>query len=194
MKHNTKIIISVLVIISIVTLYIGGIKTYTSYEAAVDEEMNVDIAQWNIYIDGENITSASKSIKVSNIEWNSDHTREGKVAPGSRGVVKVEIVPKTDVAMEYKISYVDHTMDNDIVLTVKSISLEGDNYIKDSENTFSGIIPLEQIISGKKLYLTIEVEWINDEANNEADSNIAINGGQANYLSLVLDAKQYMGE
>lgn len=193
MKNNTKTLLCFLAIISIITLYLGGIKTYTSYEAAVEEDMNVDIAQWNIFIDGENVTSATKEMKIQNVEWVGDHTRDGKVAPGSKGIVKVEIVPQTEVAMEYRISYVDHTMDPNIILTVNSISLEGDNYIKDSDNSFTGIISLEQIMSGKKMTLTIDVEWVNDEANNEVDSNIAINGGEANYLSLVLDTKQYMG-
>lgn len=193
MKNNTKTLLCFLAIISIITLYLGGIKTYTSYEAAVEEDMNVDIAQWNIFIDGENVTSDTKEMKIQNVEWVGAHTRDGKVAPGSKGIVKVEIVPQTEVAMEYRISYVDHTMDPNIILTVNSISLEGDNYIKDSDNSFTGIISLEQIMSGKKMTLTIDVEWVNDEANNEVDSNIAINGGEANYLSLVLDAKQYMG-
>lgn len=194
MKNNTKLLLCILVVFSIVALYFGGKKTYTAYESMVDENMNIDIAQWNILVDGENITSDTKSISLKNIEWDSEHTREGRVAPGSRGIVKVEIIPQSDVSMEYKISYKDHNMDPNIILTVNSISLDGDDYIKDSDNSFSGIIPLEQIIGGKKMYLTIEVEWINDEANNDIDSNIAINGGEANYLSLTLDAKQYMGE
>ena len=193
MKRSIKIVIVLLVIVSLGALYIGGRKTYTAYESAVDQDLNIDIAKWEIYLDGKNITSSNKAISLKNIEWEGEHIREGKVAPGSKGIVKVEIIPKTDVALKYLISYKDHSVDPKIILTVNSITLDGEN-AQIVDNTLSGVVTLEQINNNKKLMLTLEVEWADNEDHDVEEFRNNLNGKKANYLFLNFDASQYMGE
>lgn len=190
MKKN---ILIVLVIISLFSLYLFSNKTYTAYESEVDDDVTVDIADWKILIDDQNIATATRDINLSNIVWDSEHTDNNKVAPGSKGTVRINIDPTgTEVAIKYHITYTDHTMDPNCILTVTSIYLENDELQKDSINSYSGIITLDEMKDTQ--VLVINVEWVNDENSDEADSQIGSNGAEPNYLNLEFEAEQYRGE
>ena len=83
-------------------------------------------------------------------------------------------------------------MDPNCILTVTSIYLENDELQKDSINSYSGIITLDEMKDTQ--VLVINVEWVNDENSDEADSQIGSNGAEPNYLNLEFEAEQYRGE
>lgn len=189
-----KYIFSVVIILSCVLLYVFSNRTFTAFESKVKDDILVNIADWKIFVDNQDISKQEKDIKLSNITWESTHTRENKVAPGSKGVVNVLIDPSaTEVAFKYNITLVDHLSDPDVILTVKSITLDGKKLDITGSNTFSGIVTLDDLKKKKTLPLVINVEWVNDEANNEKDSIIGRNEGEANYLKLNFEASQYKG-
>lgn len=190
-----KYIFSVVIVLSCVLLYVFSNRTFTAFESKVKDDILVNIADWKIFVDNQDISKQEKDIKLSNITWESTHTRENKVAPGSKGVVNVLIDPSTtEVAFKYNITLVDHKRDPDVILTVKSITLDGKNLDITGSNTFSGIVTLDDLKKKKTLPLIINVEWVNDETNNEKDSIIGRNEGEANYLKLNFEASQYKGE
>lgn len=189
-----KIILSI-IIICIFALFITSKKTYTSYESLVDNEVDLKIATWKIKIAEQDIVSTNKDISLSNIEWESEHTNDDTVAPGSKGIVRINIDPtESQVAIDYSITYEDHTKNPDCILTVTSIYLENEKLEKISDNSYGGIITMDQIKEQNKKVLVIHVEWVNDENNNKTDSQIGLNESTPNYLNLVFNAKQYTGK
>lgn len=192
MKKRLFIIITIL---SLFSLCIFTKKTYTAYESAVDNEVQVEVADWKIEIDGQDISTATRDISLSNIKWQHSHASNTTAAPGSVGIVKVKIDPTTtDVAIKYTISYTDHTIDPDCILTVTHIYMEEEELDKINDNTYSGLITIDQIKEQITRNLVIHVEWINDENNNEIDTQIGLNEKDPNYLRLEFDARQYTGE
>lgn len=190
-----KRIYIILIIVSVFSLCIFTKKTYTSYESAINDTVKVDVAEWKIQVDGQDIARATRDINLSNIEWENSHASSTTAAPGSIGTVKVKIDPtSTEVAIKYTIKYTDHNLDPDCILTVTNIYLEEEELEKIDDNTYSGIITMNQIKEGTTRNLVIHVEWVNDENNNEIDTEIGLNEREPNYLKLELDARQYTGE
>ena len=184
-----------LMFFSVIALGIGTKKTYTSYESTVTDEIKINIADWEININNQNIAKVTEEIKISNVEWEGEHTNPNTVAPGSKGKVKVNIDPSNaEVAIKYTIKYVDHTKNPERVLTVTNFYLENEELTKIDDETYSGIITMDQIKDGNIKTLIIEVEWINDEANNEFDSAIGSKDKEANFLEIEFTANQYLGE
>ena len=196
MKKNIKIkIIFSLIIFSIIAIGLGAKKTYTSYQSFVNNEIKINIADWNINIDNQNIAKVTETIKLSHVQWEGEHTNPKKAAPGSKGRVKVSIDPRnTEVAVEYTMKYIDHTKDPECVLTITNIYLEDEELIKIDEETYYGIISIDEIKEGRVKTLVLEVEWINDESNNEFDSEIGLNGEDVRFLEIEFNASQYLGE
>ena len=190
-----KRIFIVLIIVSCFSLCVFTNKTYTSYESAVDNEVSVDVADWKIEIDGQDIATTTHDISLNNIVWENTHASELTAAPGSKGIVKIKIDPTTtQVAIKYNITYIDHTIDPDCILTVNNIYLEEEELLKVNDNTYSGVLTMNQIVEGTTRTLVIHVEWINDENNNEIDTQIGLDEKEPNYLKLEFDASQYTGE
>ena len=192
---DKKNIFLLIVIISIFALYFLSNETYTAYESEVNNQVVLAVANWKIEIDGQDIARSTKDISLSNITWESTHTNQATIAPGSKGVVTINIDPtSTEVAIKYNISFSDHTSNPDCLLTVTSIYLEEEKLEKINDNTYSGIITLDQIKNKSVKVLKIHVEWVNDETNNDIDTQIGLNESEANYLNLEFMAEQYLGE
>ena len=179
----------------ILLLYFLSNPTLTAYESDIDETLSVPIANWSVHVDQKNISEESLDIPLKNITWEADHTNPNKVAPGSRGTVLIDIDPtSTQVAIKYTLSYEDHTTNPDILLTIISISLDDEEIEKVDDHTYEGIITLNQIKARSRKMLKVEVEWVNDEANNDYDSSIGLGESEADYLNLTFQAEQYKGE
>lgn len=195
MRKRENVSIFILLIMSIALLYIIANKTYTSYESETNGDISLDIADWKIKINDQEIVEESQEIKLSNIDWLGDHTANNRVAPGSKGVVKINIDPTTtEVAIKYSISYVDHNSDPNTVLSVSSITLDDGELTREEDGSYSGIITLDEIKEGQKKVLNIEVEWVNDENNNVSDTQIGLEDSIPQYLKLDFHASQYQGE
>ena len=191
MKGKTILII---LLICVFALFITSNQTYTAYESLVENEVPVEIATWRIDIDGKDVVSATEKIAVGQITWTNEHANSNTAAPGSVGVARINIDPsKSDVAIKYKISYEDHTMNPDCILSVTSIYIE-DEQLANVNNSFEGIITMDDIKNKKILTLVINVEWVNNEENNENDTLIGSGEVEANFLNLELEARQYLGE
>lgn len=192
---DKKRIFILLLFVSIFALYFLSSPTYTAYESEVNDQIGIAVAEWKIEIDDQDIARTAENIALSNIVWEGEHTNNNTVAPGSKGVVTINIDPtSTEVAIKYNITYADHLSNPDCLLTVTSIYLENEALEKVNDNTYSGIITLDQIKNKSIKVLKIHVEWVNDEANNEVDTQVGLNESEANYLNLEFMAQQYKGE
>lgn len=114
---------------------------------------------------------------------------EGKFAPGLTGNFEISISPEdTNVSVRYDITLHSEGL-QDSQFIIKSIEeVETQNpLIKTAQNTYTGIIPLEEITDGYKNRLKIEIEWSDDGTHDEEDTrnrdNLSKNASNSNYTT-----------
>lgn len=165
-KKVKKIVIISLLIVCL--LYLKSKVTYTSYESKVDATVKAKIAKWNILVNDTLITSDTpQEIKIDNINWTTNHTREGKVSPGSKGYLTLIIDPKTtEVAIDYELKIIDKKIDANKILTVTYVSTNNYDLVKNND-TYTATFPLKDIKGGKKEVITIFLEWIEESDTTE---------------------------
>lgn len=177
-------------------IYEMGGKTYTAFESEVIGDASVEVATWNILINEKNLNEfIEQDLLVDNITWDTNHTREGKVSPGSVGVMKLVIDPSTtEVAIRYDITYEDREFSDEYLLHILSIAVDNDELIRTGENTYTGIFSLDDINNKKKKEILISLMWENDENQNVNDTMIGTGIKQPSYAKLHFRASQYQGE
>ena len=156
-KHK---MIALVIVILICLLYLNGNSTYTSYESEVTGNVDSDIADWKIKVNDTLITTESEQvINIDSINWETNHTRDGKVSPGATGTIEITIDPtSTKVAFDYELTVIDQSIDPSKILIVNEIDNEVGKLDK-IDNTYHGSMSLKDIKDGKKEKLTMHVKW-----------------------------------
>lgn len=156
-KHK---MIALVIVILICLLYLNGNSTYTSYESEVTGNVDSDIADWKIKVNDTLITTESEQvINIDSINWETNHTRDGKASPGATGTIEITIDPTTTkVAFDYELTVIDQTIDPTKILIVNEIDNEVGKLDK-IDNTYHGSMSLQDIKDGKKEKLTMHVKW-----------------------------------
>ena len=194
MKKIDKLIL-VLACLSIFLFVIS--KSFASLESKVDARSTMYVGKWNILVNNQNLNSVySDDITLDDISWESNsHVSDGMAAPGRRGVISFEVDPTdTDVAVKYTITFRDHSDDPSYLLTIRGISTDGTPLVRSGEFSYTGVFSLQDIRSDNTKTISIDVEWVNDESNNESDSLIGSQSAEARFLYINMEAVQYNGE
>lgn len=191
-KRVIKILsIMSLVVICFVYLYSKG--TYTIFESIIDGTINPDIATWSIKVNDVLVTTTDPAtVDITNITWTGEHVADGKVAPGSVGVLDINIDPTdTDVAIRYDIEVIDKNINPDKLLTVHSITDNVGELVRTGISTYSGVITLDDISNGVVENITLNLEWVDDDLEIDFDE---VGVTADNYLEINFRAIQYRGE
>lgn len=196
MKNKRNFIQCVIVVFCIILcfLYLKSKATYSSYESVVDGNIDSSIASWNIKIDNESITTLdmNKSVGINDIKWDTTNVREGKVAPGSSGVMNINIdASETDVAVKYEMEIIDKVVDNTKFFTVTDIFSTNTNLIKTGLNKYVGILSIDDIENGIKPNIQIDMEWKTTEEIVYKDENA---DDLESFIVINFVASQYNGE
>lgn len=180
----------------ILLLYLISTDTLTSYESETNNLIKTPVAMWNIKLDDTVATDVfNKNISLRNISLVNPHANPSKIAPGTQGTLKVLIDPTTtQVAIKYNLTFIDHNVDPQHLLTVKNVSVNDNSLIKTASNTYTGLFTLNEIERLVKKEVTLTVEWINKETNNNADTIIGKEEAEPKWLSLSFNASQYNNE
>lgn len=180
----------------ILLLYLISTDTFTSYESETSNLIKTPVAMWNIKLDDTVATDVfNKNILLRNISLVNPHANPSKIAPGTQGTLKVLIDPTTtQVAIKYNLTFIDHNVDPQHLLTVKNVSVNDNSLIKTASNTYTGLFTLNEIERLVKKEVTLSVEWINKETNNNADTIIGKEEAEPKWLSLSFNASQYNNE
>lgn len=197
MKKVLKILTIIMLIITI--LKIGD--TYAKYYSKVQTAtLSQDVGQWIIKINSKDIYSKEgKSVNFTVNSFNNfsnPNAAPNKISPSSTGYVDMLIDPTdTEVAVRYDIE-LDLTGVSNLAISARLEMASGENtLIQTGENTYSGILSLADIQSGKTANVRCYVTWTNDENKNDEDTAI---GAQvvASIISLSVNvtATQYLGE
>ena len=190
MKNNLLKLL--LVPLLIIFVYFISAKTYSSLFSKVDANTSIDVANFKILINDIN-TLVNKEITIGDINWRGEHTNDNVIAPGSEGTFSFIIDPSSSqVAITYEIKFIDHIIDENKILTVTNVVVDGENKILDN-NILNGIFYLNDIESQKTNKVDVTVKWINDENNNESDSLIGLQQVEAQFIDIEFNATQYKG-
>ena len=195
MKKNKKtiqiIVVCLVVLGSLFYLYSKG--TYTSYETLTNGKITPKIAKWNIKVDGIEVTTSDiVTIGLSNINWVSNNAVAAKAVPGSHGIATVKIYPMdTDVSIKYTLEIIDKNVDNNKFLEISNINNSTNSLIQTGENTYVGVITLDELKNKTITTLTFDVLWpLGDDVDPYSDE---VNSS-SNFLEINFSVEQYKGE
>lgn len=195
MKKNKKaiqiMVVCLVVLGSLFYLYSKG--TYTSYETLTNGKITPKIAKWNIKVDGIEVTTSDVvTIGLSNINWVSNNAVAAKAVPGSHGIATVKIDPMdTDVSIKYTLEIIDKNVDNNKFLEISNINNSTNSLIQTGENTYVGVITLDELKNKTITTLTFDVLWpLGDDVDPYSDE---VNSS-SNFLEINFSVEQYKGE
>ena len=197
-KQNEKKIIILVCMCSILILIYEIVHIYAIFYSEVTGNVEMKNGKWVIEINGTEISKGvQKDFVIDQINIDqSEHVKEGKLAPGLSGNFEIQINPKnTDVSVKYEISLNEENLKNSS-LKIKSISeTEYNNeLIRTDKNTYTAIIPLEEIKKGVTNSIKVEVEWENLEENNEEDTKEGSKYQSVLQIPISIRVSQYLGE
>lgn len=194
MKKNKIVFLGVITIILIViTIYII-VETYAVFYTEVESKIAFERGTWNIYINDTDVKKGlNKELLIENINISSKETvKEDKMAPGMTGDFTISICPKdTKVSVRYDITVnLDEMEYNQFeIKNVENVD-NTNEIIRTGENTYTGIIKLEDISDAYKDNIKFEIEWLDDEKDIEIGSVYNNVVG----IPLTINVTQYLGE
>ncbi|MBQ8659276.1 MAG: hypothetical protein IJ475_00350 [Bacilli bacterium] len=198
-KITTLIVLSFLFLIVFSAAY-----TYSLFQSDITGTATAELASWNIVINDTNIvTTESHSFSLDNIQMKENsNVADMSFAPGSEGWFDVRIDPSdTDVAIKYEIVIKPFSFDIDgVTLSNENIKISGVELTNNGtslteveEGRYVGIIPYQ--VGTRPVYnLHVNITWVNDEANNELDSIVGMNGDADADIPMEINFTQYLGE
>ena len=197
-KKITKIVLPLLTIIAFAISIYYIVTVYAVFYSEATGTVESDLAKWNIFINGTNISSGVTeefTMSVFNVE-NNANIETGKIAPGLRGNFIISINPvDTEVSVRYDIS-IDTSYLEDKKITLVSVEETGtsNTITKTGENTYTGVMLRKNIKNNYKNDIKITFYWKNDEANNEQDTSIGTTFNSKLQVPVVVNVIQYLGE
>ena len=198
-KHKKTKKIYLLYICIILILIYCIIQIYAVFQSEVSGSVNIKNGVWQIKINNTDISRGTdKQFVVDEIEvQNNEHVKPGNLAPGLSGTFDILIDPtNTDVSIKYDISLNQENLTNKNI-SIKSIkeANKGAELVRTGENTFTGIITLDEIKKRITNNIEVEVEWKDNEETNKED--IEIGSKSEDYkldIPIIVHVSQYLGE
>lgn len=210
MKFKIRLLLFVLFL----SLFLVAAKsTYARYATSTTGEANLNMAQWQISVNNQNITeNYNTQLSFTPVIEENENVKSGTVAPGSTGYFDIQINPeKVDVSFSYNImlQLPEDSIVSDLKITHYAIipSEQDDNSIQKIPYTGSSIENVlkydNQTSNFKFSPFTVRVyfEWYDGQDNlmdDAADTEVSQkvnNSEDVNFNILAsLSFKQYNGE
>lgn len=197
-KKQIKILCLVLSIILLIIAIFQISQTYSVFYSELHGTSEIQIGRWDILVNNTQVTNGYQTNFVMDaLDFTlSPQVLEGKIAPGMSGVGEISIKPQNvDVSIRYDVYFDKSVITNqqihisDLIVNNKVKPL-----ILTAENTYTGTILFSDMTQNYEDILEFEVEWINDETNNEADTALGINPNTAVMIPITITFSQYLGE
>lgn len=198
MKNGNKYL-KIFLYVFIVVLCFGYLRyksTYASYETNVKGNINPQIADWRILVNGVEATISDDVLELDSRSfiWNcpSSGVRDQKVGPGCSGVMQLDIdASSTEVAVLYEFDIKDKSVAPEKILKITDIQFSNNNFYKTDVSKYSGYLSLDDIKNNPQLNIRLEVVW-EDVGDIVYDEEFFTNDD--NYITIDFFAKQYLGE
>ena len=176
--------------------YLSSKSTYTSYESNITGKVNANTAGIHLSINGFDVMNSGEvldnRIILENTTWESTHTREKKISPGSSGTIDLEVDPSSsDVAILYEFQFVDKVIDEEKLLNFGDIVSEDSSFIRTGVDTYTGLFTLDDINNGKKANIHVDFyfDYLNDIEGITEDNQVF-----DDLFEIHFHAIQYKGE
>ena len=198
MNKNIRKILFLLMTSVFILLIYKIIDIYAVFHSEIESNVALENGKWNITINGSDITTGTVTEFVINqiTTTENDHVKPGNLAPGLSGSFEIEVNPEdTNVSVRYDITLNQQEL-GDSNLKIRSIEEIEQNYklIQTDENTYTGVILLEEINQGINHRIRMEVEWADEEISNEADTTLGTDVTNKLQIPITVHAIQYLGE
>ncbi len=163
LNNKKKIIFFLCICLVIVILVYKILQTYAVFYSEMNGAVNVGKGKWVIKVNNKDITQGTdNSFTIDSVQADANsHVKEGNLAPGLSGSFEIVIDPsQTDVSIRYDVTLNTENMTNKSI-TINNISeiSQGNSLVKTGENTYSAIIPLDQIKNSVVNTLKVTIEW-----------------------------------
>ncbi len=151
-------------------------NTYSRYVAAAEENIDIALANWQILLNNEDITSSSSSVGLINpVILENENVASNKLAPSSRGYFDIDIdASSVELSFNYNIKLDKNEILDDLFITkyqiIKDENEESD-YIDIVNNEINGTINYSKDEIIKPFKIRVFFEWFDDENNNSNDEN-----------------------
>lgn len=197
-------ILSALIMLLVTVYQINS--TYAKYFTEADGIVEETIGAWIVKINDTNIATGEdvQQFTIDELTYNSnDYVLSGKIAPGLLGYFDVEIdATGASVAVRYDVTIDFSTLDlsDSIKFTKLAKIVDGiesqEGITRTEESTYTGIMSLEDIETGKTNTIRVYLSWEDDGTgvNDEADSNLGKNKDAQVSIPVTVKASQYLGE
>lgn len=197
MQNKKKLLILICAIIFIILIY-EIIHIYAVFYSKMEANVQLKNGTWNINVNGTQISKGVDATfvidKISTSQ--NEHVENNKLAPGLSGSFNIKINPEnTDVSIIYDITLNEEKLTNSSlqIKTIKETEV-GNTLTQTGENTYTGVILLEDIKKGTTNTIEMEVEWIDDENNNEEDTKLGSTYDSKLSIPVKVHVSQYLGE
>ena len=192
-KIKLVLVVALIILVSITIYNIRG--SFALFESAITVESDSNTGSWNIYINNTNISGATTEFTVNNINVETNnHVVANRMAPGTSAYFDLNIVPTgTDVSIKYDITFDFSELSTSLV--VEDITeLNNRTLVRTGENTYSGVITLNEIKNNVTSNVRVSIRWDNNENNNEIDTEIGRNVNGFISIPVQINVIQYLGE
>ena len=192
-KIKLVLVVALIILVSITIYNIRG--SFALFESAITVESDSNTGSWNIYINNTNISGATTEFTVNNINVETNnHVVANRMAPGTSAYFDLNIVPTgTDVSIKYDITFDFSELSTSLV--VEDITeLNNRTLVRTGENTYSGVITLNEIKNNVTSNVSVSIRWDNNENNNEIDTEIGRNVNGFISIPVQINVIQYLGE
>lgn len=195
---NKKLVQLILLILIMLIVICGIINIYAIFHSELDGNIELEKGIWNIEVNNTDITNETlKEFTIDTIDMETnEHVKNGKLAPGMKGSFKIGINPKnTNVSVKYEISLNEKQMANSSIKINSIKEIEQNNeLIKTGENSYTGIISLDDINKNVKNNIKVEIEWVDDRENDKLDEKIGTVYNSKIQIPITVHVSQYFGE
>lgn len=197
MQNKKKFLVLICAIIFIILIY-EIIHIYAVFHSEVEANVQFRNGTWNIIVNGTQISKGVDATfvidKISTTQ--NEHVENNKLAPGLSGKFSITINPEnTDVSIIYDITLNEEKLaDSNLkIKTIKETQV-GNTLIQTGENTYTGVILLQDIEKGTTNTIEMEVQWIDDGSNDENDTKLGSEYNSKLNIPVTIHVSQYLGE
>ena len=198
-KKNIKKVLILLVMFIILLLIYEIVHIYAIFHSEVSGNASIKNGVWKITVNGTEISQGVEtSFTIDQITTQeNENAKEGKLAPGLYGNFMIEINPQnTDVSVKYEVTLDQTNLAENNFFKIQSIEevQTGNTLIQTEENTYTGVIPLENIKNGAINKIKVNVEWNDDGTHDKEDTKIGVVYNSKIQIPVIVRVSQYLGE
>lgn len=187
--------------LSIILLIVIIVKVFYTFALLESETIRVvenELGSWTILVNDVDVTEEEVEFDIDNIVYDNNTTvKAGRMAPGLGGYFEIAIDPTdTDVSIRYDITF-DNSVFEELGTTIGVANIaetSGKNIVQTGESTYTGIINLDEIESGKIDTIRVSISWVNDEEKNSKDTDIGMKNNPTIEIPVHVRLIQYTGE